>query len=76
MSRFRLTLSQYTVKKNVELFGDLTFQLEEKRIVHISIVVHCLTESIGISSLVHQNFFTGLLPFEEYSEDWLDTDPV
>jgi len=67
----RLTQFQYAHQKNVEHFGDLIVQLDEQALTHISRVVWLFVISISIGYTVHRYVSTGLLPFEEYSEEWL-----
>jgi hypothetical protein len=73
-SGFRLKQSQYTLKKDVKLFGDLISQLDVQHSIHISIIVDSLTKSVSISYQVHQYLSTELLGLEEYPEDKLDPD--
>jgi len=67
----RLTQSQYAHQKSVEHFRDLIVQPKEQHLRHISRVEWHFVISIVIGYPVHQYRSTGLLPFEEYLEDWL-----
>jgi len=71
MPGHRLTQSQYAHQRVVEHFGDLIAQLDEQALTYISAVVWSFTISIGIGYPVHQYISTGLLSFEEFSEDSL-----
>jgi len=71
MPGHRLTQSQYAHQRVVEHFGDLIAQLDEQALTYISAVVWSVTISIGIGYPVHQYISTGLLSFEEFSEDSL-----
>jgi len=67
LSGHRVTQSQYTIQTSAEHFGDAIIPLDEQRSIYISIVVLYITESIGISFLVHGFICTSLLPLKEYS---------
>jgi len=69
-----ITLSQYTLQKNFKLLSDLIFQLQEQRLVHISIVVYSFMHSVGIGNLVHLYFAAGSLSFDEFSHRWCRND--
>jgi hypothetical protein len=73
MSGFRLTPSQYGLKKNVELLGHSIYYLQQQCVIHISHVVFTYKESTCINYLVHQYVSAWLLPTKKCSEDWLDT---
>jgi len=66
----RLTQSQYTHQKNIKHFGDLIVQLDNQALTHISRVVGLFIIRIGIGDPLNRYISTGLLPYEEYSEDW------
>ena len=60
----------------VELFGNLLFSVEEHRLTHTYRVVLGLCELENIDYLVLRYLRTGLLPFEEFSDEWFFDDEV
>ena len=69
MPGHRYTHSEYALHQVVEFFGTLLFSLEEQRLTHIYNVVFRFCELENIDYLVLRYLRTGLLPFEEFSED-------
>jgi len=69
-----LTQSQYAHQAVVEVIGDQLRYFEERRLIHIYRVVSLYTIILGIEYDVHWYITTGLLPFEEFSEEcpWMD----
>jgi len=63
------TQSQFALHQVVESFGNLLFSLEEQRLYHTYRVVFRFCELENIDYLVLRYLRTGLLPFEEFSED-------
>jgi len=66
----RLTQSRYAHQMNVEHVGDSIDQLEEQALTHLSQMVWHFFINIGIGCLVHWYISTGLLLYEEFSQDW------
>jgi hypothetical protein len=71
MPGHRYAQAEYALQKVVEAFGNLHFELEEHRLIHISVVVFRFCQLDNIDCLVLRYLNTGALPFEEYSEEWL-----
>jgi hypothetical protein len=71
MPGLRLTLSQYTHQKDVETFRYLIFDIHDRHLIHISLVITQYATLKGIGYEVHQYLSTELLPYEEFSEDSL-----
>ena len=67
----RLTRSEYALQQIVELFGNLLFSLDEHNLIHTYRVVFRFGQFESIDYLVLRYLNTGLLPFEEFSEDLL-----
>ena len=65
----RLTQSEYAIQTIVELFGNFLFSLHEHHLTHTYSVVLCFAELENIDYQVLRYLNTGLLPFEEFSED-------
>jgi len=63
------TQSEYALQQIVELFGNLLFSLEEHCLTHTYRVVLRFCELEDIDYLVLRYLRTGLLPFEEFSEE-------
>jgi len=63
------TQSEYALSQVVELFGTLLFSLEERRLFHTynQVLSFCVLSDIDF--LVLRYLRTGLLPFEEFSEE-------
>jgi len=73
MPGHRYTPYEYALQKVVELFGNLLYTLQEHNLTHIYEVVLRFAQLESIDFLVLQYLHTGLLPFEEFSEDqWYD----
>jgi len=66
----QLKQSLSAILKNVKLLGDLISQLNDQSLTHISAVVARVAHYNSIRFLVHRDLSTGLLPFEEFSEEW------
>jgi len=60
---------EYALQQVIELFGNLLFSLEEQRLTHTYGVVFRFCELENIDYMVLRYLRTGLLPFEEFSED-------
>jgi len=71
MSGQRLTQSEYALQQIVGSFGDLLTQLEEAGFTHTYQVVFCFCQLENIDYLVLRYRNTGVLPFEEWAEEWL-----
>jgi len=71
MPGHRYTAAEYALHRKVESFGRLLSGLAEHRLTHIYAVVTLFCREEGIEYLVLRYLNTGLLPFEEFSEDWL-----
>jgi len=69
MPGHRYTQSEYALHQVVESFGNLLFSLEEQRLAHTYQVVLRFCELENIDYLVLRYLRTGLLPFEEFSEE-------
>jgi len=69
MPGHRYTQSEYALQQIVESFGNLLFSLEEQGLRHTHRVVYRFCELENIDSLVLRYLRTGLLPFEEISEE-------
>jgi len=65
----RYTHSEYALQHTVELLGNHLYTLYEHNQIHIYRVVFRFTQLDGIDYLVVRYLNTGLLPFEEFSED-------
>jgi len=73
MPGHRYTPYEYALQKVVELFGNLLYTVPEHNLTHIYEVVLGFAQLESIDFLVLQYLHTGLLPFEEFSEDqWYD----
>jgi len=70
MPGHQYTHSEHALHQKVESFARLLFELDEQRLTHISAVVWLFVRSEGIEYLVLRYLRTGLLPFEEFSEEW------
>jgi len=70
----RLTQSQYAHQAVVEIIGYQLRYFEEWRLIHIYRAVSLDTIIPGIEYDVHRYITSGLLPFEEFSEEPLWTD--
>jgi len=71
MSGRHLTQSEYALQHVVELFGDLLFQLEAAHLTHTYQVVFRFCQLENIDYLLLRYLNTGVLPFEEWAEEWL-----
>jgi len=71
MSGHRYTHYEYALQQTVELFGNLLFTLHEHSLHHIYQVVFRFLQHEHLDYLVSRYLNTGLLPFEEFSEDLL-----
>jgi hypothetical protein len=71
MSGRRLSQSEYTLQRVVELFGQLLIQLDEAGVTHTSRDVLRYCELENISYLVLRYVNTGAGPFEEWAEELL-----
>jgi len=69
MPGHRYTQSEYALSSVVELFGTLLFNLEEQRSYHTYNQVLRFCVASDIDYLVLRYLRTGLLPFEEFSEE-------
>jgi len=69
MSGYRLTQFRYAHQKQVEFFGDQIFLLEEYHLTDISRGIKLDTVYNSIGYMVNRYLSTGLLPFEEFSEE-------
>jgi hypothetical protein len=71
MPGHQYTPAKYALQKIVESFGNLLFKLAHHQLTHIYTVGYhfCQLENIDYMVLGYLN--TGIVPFEEYSEDWL-----
>ena len=67
----RLTHSEYALQQVVESFGNLLFSLHEHNLIHTYRLVFRIAELENIDYLVLRYLNTGLLPFEEFSEERL-----
>ena len=73
MPGHRYTQAEYALQQVVELFGNLLFSLTEHNLTHIYQVVFRFVQLESHDFLVLPYLNTGLLPFEEFSEDlWYD----
>jgi len=71
MPGHRYTHSEYSLQQVVELFGTLLFCLHKHNSTHTYRVVFRFAQLENIDYLVLRYMNTGLLPFEEFSEDLL-----
>jgi len=71
MPGHQYTPAEYALHQKVESFGKLPFELHEARLTHIYAVVFLFCQYESIDYLVLRYLNTGLLPFEEFSEDLL-----
>jgi len=71
MPGHQYTPAEYALHQKVECFARLVSELDEHRLTRISAVVWVFCQLEGIDYLVRRYLNTGLLPFEEYSEEWL-----
>jgi len=69
MPGHRYTQSEYALQQVVETFGNLLLTLDGQRSTHTYRVVYHFCELENIDYLVLRYLRTGLLPFEEFSED-------
>ena len=73
MPGHRYTPYEYALQKVVDLFGNLLYSLQEHNLTCIYQVVLRFAQLENIDFLVLRYLHTGLLPFEEFSEDpWYD----
>jgi len=71
MPGHRYTPYEYALQQVVELFGNLLWRLHEHNLTHTYNVVFRFVQIENIDYLVLRYLNTGLLPFEEFSEDLL-----
>ena len=71
MPGHRCTHSEYALQQIVEMFGNLLFSLHEHSLTHTYRVVFLFARLEDIDYLVLPYLNTGLLPFEEFSDDLL-----
>jgi hypothetical protein len=71
MPGHQYTQAEYTLQKVVESFGNLLFELAEHHLTHTYPVVFRFCQLENIDYLVLRYLSTGVLPFEECSEEWL-----
>jgi len=71
MPGHRYTHYKYALQQTVELFGNHLFTLHEHNLHHIYHVVFRFVQLENLDYLVLRYLNTGLLPFEEFSEDLL-----
>jgi len=69
MPGHRYTHAEYALIQVVETFGNLLFTLHEHNLIHTYRVVFRFVQLENIDHLVLRYLNTGLLPFEEFSED-------
>ena len=69
MPGHRYTHAEYALIRIVETFGNLLFTLHEHNLTHTYRVVFRFAQLENIDYLVRRYMNTGLLPFEEFSED-------
>jgi len=69
MPGHRYTQAEYALQQVVELFGNLLFSLDEHNLTHTYQVVFRFVQLESLDFLVLRYLNTGLLPFEEFSED-------
>jgi len=69
MPGHRYTQAEYALIRIVEVFGNLLFTLQEHNLTHTYQVVFRFVQLENIDYLVLRYLNTGLLPFEEFSED-------
>jgi len=69
MPGHRYTPYEYALQKVVEIFSNLLYSLQEHNLTHIYNVVLRFAQLENIDFLVLRYLHTGLLPFEEFSED-------
>ena len=72
MPGHRYKPAEYALQRIVESFGNLLFELAEHRLTHPYAVVYRYCELENIDYLVLRYHNTGALPFEEFSEEWLN----
>jgi hypothetical protein len=74
MCSFKLTQSQYAHKAIIENIVDQIQFFNQRCLTHISRKFSYYAFIVGISYEVHQYITTGLLPFEEFSDErpWMD----
>jgi hypothetical protein len=71
MPAHHYTPAELALQQKVKYFGHLLFQLEEHHLTHIYHVVFLFCKYEDIRYLVLRYLNTGMLPFEEFSEDYL-----
>ena len=71
MPGHRYTPAEYALQRIVESFGNLLFELAEHCLTHTYAVVYRFCELENIDYLALRYLNTGILPFEEFSEEWL-----
>ena len=69
MPGHRYTRSEYALHQVVESFGNLLYGFKEQGLTHTYRVVFRFCELENIDYLVLRYLLTGLLAFEEFSED-------
>ena len=74
MCSLKLTQSQYAHQVVVETVGEQIAYFNEQRLIHICRVLSFYVNILSIEYDVHSYITTGLLPFEEFSEERLWTD--
>jgi len=71
MPGHRLSQSEYALQQVVEYFGNFLYSLEEHHLIHTYRVIVRFCELEDIHYLVLRYLNTGLLAFEEFSEELL-----
>jgi hypothetical protein len=68
------TPAECALQRIVESFGNLLFELAEHQVTHTYAVVFRVCQIENIDYLVLRYLITGVVPFEEFSEEWLFDD--
>ena len=70
----QMTQSQFTLKAVVEAIRDQIMFFNDRDLTHISRQLSYYAVTLGIGYHIHRYIITGLLPFEQFSEERLWTD--
>jgi hypothetical protein len=76
MPGYQDTPAESVLLKILECFGNLLFKLAEYQATHTYAVVSCFCQLENIEYLVLRYLKTSMVPFEEFSEEWLFDDEI
>jgi hypothetical protein len=70
MPGHQYTQSEYTLQNIVEAFSNVLLSFELQRLTHTNRVAFGFAKWEGIDYVILQYLLTGMLPVEEFSEEW------